>query len=266
MTSAIGSMPTIDPTLLQQKLTKRLDANGDGAISADELSALQSKAGPAAAVDTATAFQSADADGDGLLSEGEAKTAFQQIADQLRSLLLEAQEKFGPGGGQGPGSGQGPGGGDPAAFLQRLFATLDADGSGALSAEEFDGQSLPGGATLDLASLFDAADGDGDGQLSAEEASGAFRQVHDALVAKLGAPPPPPPPPGGSTGEGSGSATGDEAQAADATASEESAQELLKQLVELLLRQQNGQATDTQSALVSTLQALGSYKPVDVLA
>lgn len=120
----------VDPTARWQQMLTRFDANEDGVISADEFQ------GPE------QAMRALDANNDGTITQEEALNAGR---GRLR---------------QGAGDAAGAAGAaDPAQRWQRIMATADADGDGRISAAEWPGQ----------AERFTALDANGDGFVGQDE-------------------------------------------------------------------------------------------------
>jgi Ca2+-binding EF-hand superfamily protein len=156
-------------------------------------------------------FSALDSDGSGVLSASELKAGM----DALR------------GGSSSSGSSSSSSDAAAATFgaqLQQddpsLFASLDSDGDGTLSADELTagltshhgGHGPPAMSDEDAAAigttmqqddpeLFASLDADGNGTLSADELKAGMDQLHDA-TAQQGPPPPPPPPSSDSTSSG----------------------------------------------------------------
>lgn len=149
----------------QQAMFAKLDLNTDGALNAEEFSAL----------------------GQNMPSQGGARQlkgggGSQGFSPETLGALLGVQQM------------------SQADRAAEMFSTADADGDGSLTAEELSADMAahapPGADGTDSASraadLFSAGDTDGDGALSAEEFT--------ALKPPQGGPPPGGPPPSGSTG------------------------------------------------------------------
>lgn len=153
MTTIAGGGSTLTQQLYQ-KLFDRLDANGDDAVSLDEMGSTGANA-----EDTAKVFKALDADGDGKVMRAE-MTPSDAFGAQALSTLIDAQaesETMTDG-----------------AFIAGLMARADTDGDGALSQDE-----LKANADLQRAAAYDAGyftgrvmmvdDADGDGLVRPDE-------------------------------------------------------------------------------------------------
>lgn len=181
MVSSVGGMGGLDPTMMKEmreRMFSRLDANSDGSIDKTELTDAASTAGLSETETSQMVEQfmsDFDQDGDGAVTAGEAKTGFQAIASESKSVLLQAQEDT---------------------RRAELFEKLDGNGDGSIDADEFAAGAPPmrGGKGPDSADIFAKLDSDGDGSVTEEEFAAAPKP------GGYGPPPPPPPPPGGGAG------------------------------------------------------------------
>lgn len=153
MVSGISGLSDMSSAMLQQMQQKRfqkIDKNGDGRLDGDELSAMDEEMTSAGleSFDVDSFIQSADTDGDGLVSESEDASAFAAMMSQAMPP-------------QGPPPGGAKGGG-PASFEE-----LDANGDGYLDAEELEALTANGSRSVD--EILEEVDTDGDGLVSAEE-------------------------------------------------------------------------------------------------
>lgn len=144
-----------------KELFKKIDANGDGKIDQDELSAEMAKASAhtgstGAVADVASLMSEMDANGDGSLGEDEYANGVRTFLDAVR----------GSAGGPPP---MGP----PPPDAGQMFSDADADGDGSVTKEELESALIalgekPEGAP-DAAELFDRLDADGDGKIDRDE-------------------------------------------------------------------------------------------------
>lgn len=155
-----GRMTPPDPTEISSRIISALDKNSDGIISADELEA---------AGTIGQKLTKVDADGDGAISQEELVAKITEkmeemgfppmMADSQIPDLEELKEKLVEMGSEGHRRGQRP---DPEEVSDRIISDLDTNEDGVISAEE-----------LEAAGLFSQkiaeADTDGDGSVSREE-------------------------------------------------------------------------------------------------
>jgi Ca2+-binding EF-hand superfamily protein len=163
------------------EVLSKMDADGSGTLSADELNISEE------------AFALADSDGDGVVTQEEFEAGgAQAIGDYLRSQ--ESQ----PAG----TAGQGP-------SFDELLARLDADGNGTLNVDELDVSS----------EVFAEADTDGDGEVSREEfENGGAQAIGDYLRSQEPSSPPggaAPVETAGASSDSGGSTSGAQAGASD---------------------------------------------------
>lgn len=152
-----------------------LDKNGDGIVSADELSASRQSGGNASGSLTSATS----------LEDVAGSSALDKLSSLISSILLQITS----GESRPPAEGEDTG---------DFFASLDADGDGLLTEAEFSAGKPEDVSDDQSASLFARLDADGDGALSAEE-----------LAAGRPDGPPPPPPAGEASGtEEAGGDTG----------------------------------------------------------
>lgn len=169
--SGIGGFSTAS---LASRILSRGDTDSSGTVSLDEFKT----AAGATSTDTSLAsqleevFSAFDEDGDSALTSGEIATGLSGFADSARQLLLQLQEASGETGGSGPPPGAPRGAGGPPPKPSESFGTDDADGSGALSLEEFQAAGEARGLPSDdgrAEEIFSAMDVDGDGAVTLAE-------------------------------------------------------------------------------------------------
>lgn len=170
--SAMVSMQMEAPSAsdVASDLIDALDTDGDGEVSAEEISAAFSSAGLDDS-NVASALSEIDTDANGALSADELTTAI--------SSDMEARGPKGPPpGGPPPGGGGGMSADETASSILDAF---DADDDDSLSMDEIlsalgQDENSDGG----LSTIFASLDGDGDGSINASELSAAIKQQMDA--------------------------------------------------------------------------------------
>lgn len=192
----IGSMSASAMSQMHAKMFSKIDANSDGGITLEEMTASASektkgKGGTEDSAKIAERFASMDSNSDGSVSEEEGLSFFQsQMSSQTMSGMLQAQE-----GGQGrpmgppPGGAAGGGGQKPATFDE-----LDTNQDGSVSLDEMLASSESDETedtedtdkTARLTELFSKMDTDGDGSVTESEKSS-----FDEKMRAEGPPPPP---------------------------------------------------------------------------
>lgn len=132
----------------QEDLLARLDSDGDGAISKDELnSALSPQSRDGVTVSLSQAFSDLDSDGDDTLD-----------ADELASMTPPPPPM------------------QPSTDLaQDLLGSLDADGDGAVNNEELTAGISAAGSDIDASQVFDALDTNEDGTVSLQELTASLQ-------------------------------------------------------------------------------------------
>ncbi|MDC7789262.1 EF-hand domain-containing protein [Rhodoplanes sp. TEM] len=184
----IGSISSSSTELLQS-LYAKLDTDQSGGVTLEELTSVSEDLAGTSSSDAAALFESTDADGDGLLSETEVKSAFESLSTSMRSTLLAEQETSsdtaaadtitalaGSAGGAGSASG-----------------SEDSESSDAVSDSDSGGGGGGGAAaTEEETGPFDVADTNQDGEVSAAEQA-AYDAKHAPPEATAGGAPPPPP-------------------------------------------------------------------------
>lgn len=170
--SAMVSMQMEAPSAsdVASDLIDALDTDGDGEVSAEEISAAFSSAGLDDS-NVASALSEIDTDANGALS-----------ADELTTAISSDMEAHGPKG--PPPGGPPPGGGGGMSADETASSILDAfdtDDDDSLSMDEIlsalgQDEDSDGG----LSTIFASLDGDGDGSINASELSAAIKQQMDA--------------------------------------------------------------------------------------
>jgi Ca2+-binding EF-hand superfamily protein len=117
--------PPPPPAQKAQELFAKLDTNGDNSVDATELKSLTDYLSEetGTTVDAASLLKAVDSDGDGSISSTEITDNAKKLFDSLRDQLMSSRL----GGAQGA---QPP-------DAEQMFASLDTDGDGSLSADEF---------------------------------------------------------------------------------------------------------------------------------
>jgi Ca2+-binding EF-hand superfamily protein len=235
----------LQKTQMQKQIFGKLDTNGDGSLSTDELDQLATN-GPSGGPSAADFLKQMDTNSDGSVSESEFKSSAPPPP---------------------PPSQGGMSGTSSADFVQQLLNQIDTDGDGSVSESELSNildQDTTSTSTTTTASstesattssadfikqLFDTMDTDSDGSISSDELS--------KYVANN--PPMPPPPPSGGFG-----AT-EQAEQTSSTQATDTQSNMLEELLTALKENQttnsstgtDGSQTNTISSMLSSV--LQSY-------
>jgi len=154
MISAISGSNSLTQSYMaqmRQQMFNKIDTNGDGKHSKEEISAMAAN-GPKGGPSVDEIFSRADTDGDGYISQ----TEFEADSPPDQQM-------------QGSGFG-GMASVSSADFLQQMFNKIDTDGDGKHSKEEISAMAAngpKGGPSVD--EIFSRADTDGDGYISQAE-------------------------------------------------------------------------------------------------
>ncbi len=247
---------------IRQQIFAKLDTDSSGGV--DETEFLTGAGVSDSSTDSTKAslasklFESFDSDSDGQLTQDELSTGFQQLSDQMRSLLISQQESSRP---QPPA-------GPPSA--EELLTKLDSNSDGGVDESEFIAGAPQDGRGPDesqLKEMFASFDTDGDGSLTAEELDTGFKNSRPSGPPPSGGPggpggaggPPPSGGPGGSGGAASATSSSDDddeddtllemlqASLAEATSTSVNKQDLASILSSFLKLQQSG-VSQTYSA------------------
>lgn len=151
-----GTTPA-DAAARRKQLFAKLDGNGDGSISKDELAAGRPGHGRGPSVDQV--FEKADANQDGGIDESE-NEAF------LRKMHGHPPH---------------PPGGHPAALARKIFERVDGNANGQLSREELTQILADHGGDEKVDAVFKAVDEDADGNISRSELETALKKMFEAM-------------------------------------------------------------------------------------
>jgi Ca2+-binding EF-hand superfamily protein len=170
---------------LQLPSFSSIDGTSSGDITLDEV-----KAGaPGGATDTRSAaraekpFAAMDADSNGSVTSDDKDAFDSKLAEQRQAMQFMTQLMAG---------------GNQAPSNEDVFAATDSDSSGSVSLEEFSSSdSAEGVSTDELAELFATIDADGDGAITETESSDFLDTLKSAMGDRPMGPPPGGPPPGG---------------------------------------------------------------------
>ncbi|BEV11853.1 EF-hand domain-containing protein [Asticcacaulis sp. DW145] len=193
----IGSMSASAMSQMHAKMFSKIDANSDGGITLEEMTASASektkgRGGTEDSAKIAERFARMDSNSDGSVSEEEGLSVFQsQMSSQTMSGMLQAQE-----GGQDRPMGPPPGGAAGGGGGQKpmRFDALDTNQDGTVSLDEMLASSESDETedtedtdkTARLTELFSKMDADGDGSVTESEKS-----TFDEKRRAEGPPPPP---------------------------------------------------------------------------
>jgi Ca2+-binding EF-hand superfamily protein len=210
-----------------------LDSDSSGGITLDEL-----KSGaPKGASDSKSAeraeklFTAMDTDADGSVTSTEKDAFDARMAENFQAMQFAVQLMAG-------------GAPPPPPSNEEVFAATDADGSGAVSLEEFsDSDAVDDLSSDQLEQLFSLIDSDGSGEISETESSTFLDALRSAAGGPSGpsgpgGPPPGPPPSGGEV----------------ATSNEEDEDDTALDLLKLASNAYT--TTETSSDLLSTLTSI----------
>lgn len=188
---------------MAERMLAKFDADGSGGVNTSELQGLlddvAQKTGVSGSTQAADLLTQGDSNGDGSLDSSELSTALQSVLPPPPSTMAFAQSREATGGGTGQA-------GDD------LFGKVDADASGAVSADELQAllEKMSGGTASQTGvssdALFSQLDTDGDGGLTQAEFDAARPSGTGGGGGAVGGMPPPPPP-GGAGGAQEASAS-----------------------------------------------------------
>lgn len=190
---------------MAERMLAKFDADGSGGVNTSELQGLlddvAQKTGVSGSTQAADLLTQGDSNGDGSLDSSELSTALQSVLPPPPSTMAFAQSR------EATGSGTGQAGDD-------LFGKVDADASGAVSAQELQAllEKMSGGTASQTGvgsdALFSQLDTDGDGGLTQAEFDAARPSGASGDGGGMGAMGGmPPPPPGGAGGAQEASAS-----------------------------------------------------------
>ncbi len=154
-----GSFTTQAMETMRQNRFKKIDQDGDGKITKEEMSAGRPQNGKGPSVDDV--FSKIDANKDGAIDEAEDKAGMEKM-----------QRQHGPGGPP-----------DPSKMAAELFKSADADGDGRISKDELT-QALPkDGTGPSVDDIFKSADSDEDGAITSTELEDSFKKMAEQMQA-----------------------------------------------------------------------------------
>ena len=169
MIASIGSSSYSlqDMESVRQNRFKKTDADGDGKITKDELSAVVPQNGKGPSVDDI--FSKVDTDGDGSISDSEDKVAFEEM-----------------------GKNRPPGGGPPDAskMASDLFKLVDTDTDGKITKDELTQVLSESNSDLKVDDLLKSLDADEDGSITESELTEGLQAAFEQM--QTNQPPPPP--------------------------------------------------------------------------
>jgi len=173
MVSSVGMSSFMPPMMRHPPPSfDKLDANGDGSISLDELESTRKNmpAGKSGSADRAQAFlKKLDTNGDGSISKDEFAAFQSNMASQVQAMMLKYQE-------QANASPQAE-----SANAQDMFAKIDANGDGSIAPDElstFLSANDPAASGDKTAQLFNSIDTNGDGKIDKSEIDAFLAKAH----------------------------------------------------------------------------------------
>lgn len=168
---AIVSMQMEAPSAsdIASDLISSLDTDGDGDVSAEEITAAFSAAG-LDATNVESALSAIDTDGSSTLNTGE-----------LANAISSDMQAHGPRGMAGPPPGGPPPGGSADGAASNILSLFDTDDDSSLSMDEIlKALEQDSDADGSIASVFSSLDSDGDEQINLTELTSAIQQNMDA--------------------------------------------------------------------------------------
>lgn len=161
-----------DTSKLQQALFSKVDSNSDKSIDQTELTSFLDEMSKqtGSSIDSASALEALDSDGNGAISETELQENASALFDQLKTQLMSSQMSASPSPPPPPSSED----------SSEMFSSIDTDDDGSISETELDtflsSRSEETGNDASADEIFARDDTDGDGTISATEFEEAASQ------------------------------------------------------------------------------------------
>ena len=156
-----------DAAALRKQMFQKLDQDGDGKVTKDELTAAMPQDGKGPSVDDI--FSQVDSNEDGYIDESE------------NDAFLEKMESQRP---DGPPPGPPPGGADPSKMAEELFKKADTDGDGQITKDELAAALPQDGNGPSVDDIFTDADTNGDGVISQSELEASMKKAQENMPAR----------------------------------------------------------------------------------